>query len=214
MKRRTETSESTRKAIVNMKEAGMKGATIARILKIPERTVSSILSRFRERGTVTNKPRSGRPRLTSIRQDRRIVRLSLADPSLTCVDIAAKFNASNGNISRRTVGRRLSAVGLNGRRPAKKPLIRFKNRKARVEFACRHLHWTSSDWSKVLFSGESKFNLFGSDGIKYVRRPSVERFNPRYIKATVKHNGGSVMVSGAFSLNGMALSSEFTEKND
>ncbi|PIO73406.1 transposase [Teladorsagia circumcincta] len=70
------------------------------------------------------------------KKDRRIVRLSLADPSLTCVDIAAKFNASDGlNISRRIVGRTLSAVGLNRRRPAKKPLIRFKNRKARVEFA-------------------------------------------------------------------------------
>ncbi|PIO75925.1 transposase [Teladorsagia circumcincta] len=213
MERRTETPESTRKAIVNMKEAGMKGATIARILKIPERTVSSILSRFRERGTVANGPRSGRPRLTSIRQDRRIVRLSLADPSLTCVDIAAKFNASDGlNISRRTVGRRLSAIGLNGRRPAKKPLIRFKNRKARVEFARRHLHWTSSDCTKVLFSDESKFNLFGSDVLRYVRRPSRERFNPRYIKAIVKHNGSSVMVYGAFSLNGMDLSSEFTER--
>ncbi|PIO53843.1 hypothetical protein TELCIR_24806, partial [Teladorsagia circumcincta] len=53
------------------------------------------------------------------------------------------------------------------------------------------------------FSDESKFNLFGSDGIEYVRRPSGERFNPKYIKATVKHNGGSVMVYGAFSLNGM-----------
>ncbi|PIO73325.1 transposase [Teladorsagia circumcincta] len=213
METRTKTSESTRKAIVNMKEAGMKGATIARILKIPKLTVSSILSRSRQRGTVANEPRSGRPRLTSIRQDRRIVRLSLADPSLTCVDIAAKFSASDGlNISRRTVGRRLSAVGLNGRRPVRKPLIRSKNRKARVEFARRHLHWISSDWSKVLFSDESKFKLFGSDGIKYVRRPSGERFNPRYIKATVKHNGGSVMVYGAFPLTEWALSSEFTER--
>ncbi|PIO59982.1 hypothetical protein TELCIR_18538, partial [Teladorsagia circumcincta] len=58
MERRTETLESTRRAIVNMKEAGMKDATVARISKIPERTVSSILSRFRERGTVANEPRN------------------------------------------------------------------------------------------------------------------------------------------------------------
>ncbi|PIO53965.1 hypothetical protein TELCIR_24683, partial [Teladorsagia circumcincta] len=34
-------------------------------------------------------------------------------------------------------------------------------------------------------------------------RPAGERFDPRYIKATVKHNGGTLMVYGAFSLNGM-----------
>ncbi|XGW04344.1 hypothetical protein V3C99_015479, partial [Haemonchus contortus] len=204
MVKKAETSEATRKTIVDMKEAGMRGATIARILKIPARTVSSILARFRERNTVSNAPRTGRPRSTSARQDKRIVRLSKADPTLTSVDIAAEINASDGtNISRRTVARRLNAAGLIGRRPAKKPLISPKNRKARVEFARRHQHWTSNEWSKVLFTDESKFNLFGSDGIKYVRRPSGERYNPRYTKPTVKHGGGSVMVYGAFSFHGM-----------
>nr|CDJ88331.1 Transposase domain containing protein [Haemonchus contortus] len=173
----------------------MRGATIARILKIPARTVSSILARFRERNTVSNVSRTGRPRSTSARQDKRIVRLSKADPTLTSVDIAAEINASDGtNISRRTVARRLNGAGLIGRRPAKKLLISPKNRKARVEFARRHLHWTSNDWSKVLFTDESKFNLFGSDGTEYVRRPSGERYNPRYTKPTVKHGGGSLMV--------------------
>uniref|UniRef100_A0A7I4XWG9 HTH_Tnp_Tc3_2 domain-containing protein n=1 Tax=Haemonchus contortus TaxID=6289 RepID=A0A7I4XWG9_HAECO len=129
----------------------MRGATIARILKFPPRTVSSILARVRERNAISNGSRMGRPHSTSVRQDKRIVRLSKADPTLTSVDIAAEINASDGtNISRRTVARRLNAAGLIGRRPAKKPLI--------------------------------KFNLFASDGIKYVRRPSGKRYNPRYTK--------------------------------
>jgi hypothetical protein len=35
--------------------------------------------------------------------------------------------------------------------------------------------WTTADWQKVIFLDEIKFNLFGSDGIQYVRRRSGER---------------------------------------
>ena len=82
-------------------------------------------------------------------------------------------------------------------------MIRAKNRAARVAFARRHLHWCKADWRKVLFSDDSKFNMFGSDGVKYVRCPSGQRFNQNYITPTMKHGGGSVIVYGAFSLNGM-----------
>ncbi|PIO71571.1 SH3 domain protein [Teladorsagia circumcincta] len=47
--RRIEISESTRMAIVGMKEAGIKGVTIARILMIPECAVSSISAVLRKR---------------------------------------------------------------------------------------------------------------------------------------------------------------------
>lgn len=106
--------------------------------------------------------------------------------------------------SSKTVQRRLIAVGLNGRIPVKKPLIRKKNLKARLEFAKRHLDWTVDDWKKVLFSDESKFELFGSNGLKYIRRPVGKRFDPKYQLPTVKHGGGSVMVFGAFHYGGVS----------
>ncbi len=57
-------------------------------------------------------------------------------------------------------------------------------------------------WSKVLFSDESKFNLFGSDEKHYVRHQTGERLNPKCIKS-VKGGGGSVMVWGMFSAAGV-----------
>ncbi|CAD6196310.1 unnamed protein product [Caenorhabditis auriculariae] len=50
---------------------------------------------------------------------------------------------------------------------------------------------------------ESKFLLFGSDGIQWVRRPIGSRYHPKYQLPTVKHGGGSCMVWGAFSGSGI-----------
>ena len=54
-----------------------------------------------------------------------------------------------------------------------------------------------------MFSDESKFNLFGSDGRENVwRKPNQEMF-PKNLRSTVKHGGGSVMVWGCMSAAGV-----------
>jgi hypothetical protein len=92
-------------------------------------------------------------------------------------------------------------VGLFGRRPAEKPWISPKNVKERLKFAKERISWTVNDWKRVLWSDESKFNMIGSDGKGYVRRPKNKRFDPKYTKGTVKFGGGNVMVWGCFSWN-------------
>lgn len=64
---------------------------------------------------------------------------------------------------------------------------------ARLQFAREGRNWTSEEWAKVPLSDESKFLLFGTDGIQYVHRPANKRFNPRFQIPMVKHGGGSVM---------------------
>ena len=49
-------------------------------------------------------------------------------------------------------------------------------------------------WKHVIWSDESKFNLFGSDGKIMVWRSTMEEYDPKCFVPTVKHNGGSVMV--------------------
>ena len=53
------------------------------------------------------------------------------------------------------------------------------------------------------FSDESKFLLIGSDGKTYVRREVGEELSPKCLKACVKFGGGSVMVWGMISGDGM-----------
>uniref|UniRef100_A0A914D0N1 Transposase n=1 Tax=Acrobeloides nanus TaxID=290746 RepID=A0A914D0N1_9BILA len=92
------------------------------------------------------------------------------------------------NIKIRTARNILIKAGLRGRRPAKKPWISKKNRSARLKFAKEHKDWTIDQWKRILWSDESKKNLFGSDGIRFVRRPAGKRFDPKYQKPTVKHS--------------------------
>ena len=61
-------------------------------------------------------------------------------------------------------------------------------------FAREHMYWTPEQWHKVLFTDESKFNRFGSDGKIYVRRRPGEKFSPKCTKGTVKGGGGSDMI--------------------
>ena len=76
-------------------------------------------------------------------------------------------------------------------------------RKRKRTFARKHQNWTEDQWSKILWSDESKFCLFGSDGKRYVRRPVGTRYDVRYQIPTVKHGGGNVKVWGCFSYYGV-----------
>ncbi|GBM82991.1 Transposable element Tcb1 transposase [Araneus ventricosus] len=69
--------------------------------------------------------------------------------------------------------RRLQADGLNGRRLVKKPMISTKDRKARVEWAKVHKDWTKKEWEDVFWSDESKYTLFGTDGIQSISCPTA-----------------------------------------
>uniref|UniRef100_A0A8R1IR46 HTH_Tnp_Tc3_2 domain-containing protein n=1 Tax=Caenorhabditis japonica TaxID=281687 RepID=A0A8R1IR46_CAEJA len=133
-------------------------------------------------------------------RDRNILRACREDPRRTSTDIQVFVTSPNEPVpSRKTIGRRLQVAGLHRRRPVKKPLVSLKNRKARVEWAKQHLSWGPREWANHIWSDESKFNLFGTDGIQWIRRPIGSRYAPQYQFPTVKHGGGSVMVWGCFS---------------
>ena len=47
--------------------------------------------------------------------------------------------------------------------------ISKKNKMSLLKFATEHVIWTEEQWDCVHFSGESKFNLFGCDGRRFVK---------------------------------------------
>jgi hypothetical protein len=55
---------------------------------------------------------------------------------------------------------------------------------------------TTKQLSRVLWSDESKYNLFGSNGIWYERRSDGERIDIRQFLPTVKYGDGDIKVCG------------------
>ncbi|CAJ0903419.1 7260_t:CDS:2, partial [Entrophospora sp. SA101] len=54
------------------------------------------------------------------------------------------------------------------------------------------------DWRKVIWSDESKFMIFGSDGRELCWKDPKSPLRPQHVKPTVKFGGGSVMIWGCF----------------
>ena len=105
--------------------------------------------------------------------------------------------------SARTVRRRLDDVGLFGRVARKKPLLTDRHRLLRLQWATERKNWGMDQWYKVVWSDESKFNLFESDGRVYIRRRVGEDYLPECVQSTVKFGGGSVMVWGCITSDGV-----------
>ncbi|KAG0927662.1 hypothetical protein G6F57_014652 [Rhizopus arrhizus] len=62
--------------------------------------------------------------------------------------------------------------------------------KKRLERAKKHRNWSNQQWRRVVFSDETKINIWGSDGVKYYWARPNEVLRPHHIDFTVKHGGG------------------------
>ncbi len=72
------------------------------------------------------------------------------------------------------------------RKRATKPLLKQKHYQKHLTWAKEKKNWTVAQWSKVLFSDESKFCIsFGNQGPR-VWRKSGEAQNPCCLKSSVK----------------------------
>lgn len=189
-------NQHVKKQIINDYKAGVSQIDISKKYNVHKSTVSRVLSS----GNTETIHRGGRKRKTTPKEDRKIKRIIQQFPQISSKEIKNTFKLE---ISAQTIRRRAVEAGLRAYKTVKKPLISKKNRLARLQFARKYLKWSLQKWKCVLFSDETKFNLHGSDGRCFVRRPKGESLNPKYTKGTVKHGGGNVMVWGCFSGQGV-----------
>ena len=60
----------------------------------------------------------------------------------------------------------------------------------------------SNFWANILWSDETKLELFGHMDAACVWRSKGEAYNPKNMVPTVKHGGGNIMLWGCFSSRG------------
>ena len=131
---------------------------MSRTLKVSSVAVAKTIKRYDDTGSHEDHHRKGRPRVTSAVEDKFIRVTSLRNYSPNKC-----FTEFNRHISTSTVQRRLRESGLHGRNAAKKQFLKDTNKKKRLAWAKKHKQWTLDRWKSVLWSEESKFEIFGSN---------------------------------------------------
>lgn len=199
-----ETSRQIRERVIKFNAEGLSCRQISKRLDIPTSTVNYIVKKFEVTGAVVNLGGRGRKRKTSHRTDRLMKKLALQNRKIPARKIAAEVKAATDtDVCEQTVRNRLNETGLHGRVPRKKPLISKRNKVKRLNFARMHINKSPEFWKSILWSDESKFNLFGCDGRGKVWRSEGEAMRTECLRPTVKHGGGNVMVWGCMASKGL-----------
>ncbi|GFV51300.1 transposable element Tcb2 transposase [Trichonephila clavipes] len=131
---------------------------------------------------------------TTRREDRRIVRQALVDPTVTRSTIRADVDVA---IVPQTISRHLSEANLKSKRPFRALPLTPEHRQLRLQWCQARSMWNVTDWQKVVFSDEFRFVLGTEDNrVRVWRRPD-ERYNSPH---TVLHHTArtaGVMVWGS-----------------
>jgi len=121
--------------------------------------------RLRQTGRTNDRPRNGRPCVTSQRQDRHLRLIHLRNRMITTVNTARRIpDLANVRISGKTVRRRLRESGIRARRPVVGPNLNLHHMTARLAWARGCRRWGFHTWQHILFCDETRFSLRLSDG--------------------------------------------------
>ena len=198
-----QTSLELRELVISHFRDGLSVRNIASIVKRSHSTVHDIIKRFRSRNNVENKPKLSKRKIFAESEERWIVRQIKKNPQLSAPKLATEAKKHLGKEANpETVRIILRKNNFNARVARKKPFVSKRNRSKRLQFAKLYKNKDFSFWRTVLYTDESKFNIFRSDGQTYVWRKPNEEYKENNLRPTVKHGGGSIMVWGCMSAAG------------
>lgn len=180
------------------------GAATRSIAKNVGISKSSVATYSKDVKASHNVSKSGRPSILSNRLKGLILRRHVACLAMSTTDTQKYLTETcNVNVSRQTIMRVLQRGGLVARVRSLKPRLTSIHKKNRLNWASAMADVANNFWDGVIFTDESKYNLYGPDGHKQVWRYPGAPTLPEHFRYTVKFGGGSVMVWGAITAYGV-----------
>jgi transposase len=172
--RRLHLSEEERWRVVFLRnENKLTPNQIATKMKIKYETVTSILNKYEETGTVHDLPHSGRKRKLDAKDDKKI--LQLLKKKKCAPEISRNLEEK---VSARTIRRRIKELGFFYGRVITVEALTEAHKARRVEYCEERLDF---DYSKVLFSDEKTFQLGAGPEFAW------QRHEKREVREYVKH---------------------------
>ncbi|GFX13523.1 transposable element Tc1 transposase [Trichonephila clavipes] len=154
-----------------MKTTGWSTRRVAGQVDRSECAVRNCWEQWPREGNHVRKTGSGATRKTMRREDRRIVRQALVDPTVTPLTVRADVGVA---IVLQTISRHLAEANLKSKRPFRVLSLTPEHRQLRLQWCQARSMWNVTDWQKVVFSDESRFVLGTDDNrVRVWRRPGA-----------------------------------------
>lgn len=134
-------------------ELGYSSRQISHDMKINRKGVFRWLKRYNDTQTINRKHGSGRPRKTTIEQDKIIIKSLLDNDNIMIADDIRNDIVQNDiNICKNTIINRLNENNIIYGKVIKKPLLTANHKQLRLRWAIENY---KTDWTTVIFSDES-----------------------------------------------------------
>ena len=114
------------------------------------------------------------------------------NPQTNSKDLQGHLTADGVTVHRSTIQRTLHKEQLYGRVMRKKPFLHTSHKHARLRYAKAHLNKPGLFWNKVLWTDETKVELFGHNKRRYAWRQKNTAFQEKLGKIW----WGSIMLWG------------------
>ena len=133
-------SREERERAIGMLQAGLSARRVSRMFNCSHPTIIKLRDRFHASGTTSDRPRPGRPRVTTANEDRQLILWHLRDRFLTSTSSVRRYHRDTGRvIGVSTIRRRLHAAGLHSRRPYNGQRLPPFQRQVRVKWSTEAL---------------------------------------------------------------------------
>ncbi len=194
-----ELSKDTRNKIVDLHKAGMSYRTLGK--QFGETTVGAIIRKWKKFRMTVNLSQTGAPCKISPRGVSMILRKVRDQHRTTREDLVNELKRAGTRFLMFTISNTLHRHELKCCSAHKVPLLKPAHVQARLKFAKDHLDDPEEAWEKVMWSDETKIELFGLNSYRRAWRKK-DVYNPKNTIPTVKDGGGNIMLWGCFSAKG------------
>ena len=200
---RAKISNMDRMRAIILHEQGHSMRKIAEELKRSVSCVHRLVSRFEETKSIQDRHRSGRPPVSTPRDDRVLARIQKKNRTTPSHEIAKLWKEHSGvSASPSTVRRKLLSMKLECKVAVRKPRLTKSHIQQRRRFCKTFKTWSKQQWRNVIFSDEMNVEVDNRKCRVLIRRQPHEKYAIDCILQRTKQGSGSVGIWACMSYRG------------